>query len=326
MAGRTSNASGSLFDGVGRPIDPLTPTARTCDIPGGFNRSVPTMRFDIERDPVRIANIQTELADRHNQMMRARGALLRYDTPSLPNAFPRLNRILESSPHRTQFRDIYYHIRSDDGRIERLIPAADYYKFVFQAVADKRHALELGLGRIREVEHWIQRYYHEIRDPMLRGTQPSYRVVDQVYALKSELGNILFVARGALDSIATLFHFLYGPSSFQCSSFAAFVKYLEQGHAGGTDPDPAMREYIGRQLAWFRTLHEYRDYVTHFGSIDITFYELEEGVVRTYLQDALEVHEVVAPVLSGLDAFCGFVDGHFAGRITQASLGASNTT
>ena len=278
------------------------------------------MRFDIERDPVRVANIQTELANRHDQMMESRGALLRYETPPLPNAFPQLSRILEGSPHRTQFLDIYYHIESEDSRIERLIPAAEYYKFVFRAVADKRYALELGLGRIRELERWIQRYYYDIRDPMERTAQPSYRVVDQVYALKSELGNILFVTRGALDTIATLFHFLYGPSSRQFTSFADFMKYLAEGHAGGTDPDPAMREHMAQQLAWFRTLHEYRDYVTHFGSIDITFYEAQEGVVRTYLQDALEVHEVVAPVLSGLDSFCEFVDGHFAGRIGAASL------
>lgn len=79
-----------------------------------------------------------------------------------------------------------------------------------------------------------------------------------------------------------------------------------------------MREHIVRQLAWYRTLHEYRDYVTNFGSIDITFYEPQEGVVRTYLQDALEVHEVVAPVLAGVDSFCKFVDRHFATRITAA--------
>ena len=81
-----------------------------------------------------------------------------------------------------------------------------------------------------------------------------------------------------------------------------------------------MREHIAQQLAWFQTLHEYGDYVTKFGSIDITFYEPAEGVVRTYLQDALEVHEVVAPVLSGLDSFCEFVDAHFTARITGASL------
>jgi hypothetical protein len=278
------------------------------------------MRFDIERDPVRIANIQAELADRHDQMMQSRGALLRYETPSLPNAFPQLSRVLEGSPHQAQFSGIYYHIQSEDRRIERLIPAVEYYKFVFRAVADKRHALDLGLGRIRDLERWIQRYYHEIRDPMLRGTQPSYRVVDQVYALKAELGNILFVARGALDTVATLFHFLYGPSSSQFTSFAAFMKYLDQRQSAGTEPDPAMREHVAQQLGWFRTLHEYRDYVTNFSSIDITFYEPEEGVVRTYLQDALEVHEVVAPVLSGLDSFCEFVDGHFAARIMAASL------
>jgi hypothetical protein len=277
------------------------------------------MRFDIETDSGRIANIRKGIADRHDQVMRSRGALLRYETPSLPNAFPLLSRILDGSPYLTRFSGIYYHIESEDRRIERLIPAAEYYKFVFRAVADKRYALELGLGRIHEVERWIQRYYHEIRDAMLRPVQPSFRVVDQVYALKSELANILLVTRGALDTIATLFHFLYGPSSRHFTSFAAFTKYLNQGHASGTDPDATMREHIAHQLPWFRTLHEYRDYVTHFGSIDISFYEPQEGVVRTYLQDALEVHEVVAPVLSGLDSFCEFVDGHFAARITAAS-------
>jgi hypothetical protein len=43
-----------------------------------------------------------------------------------------------------------------------------------------------------------------------RTEQPSLRVVDKVYALKAELGNILFVVRGTLDTIATLLHFLYG--------------------------------------------------------------------------------------------------------------------
>jgi hypothetical protein len=277
------------------------------------------MRFTIETDPARIAGIQSELAERHDRMMQSRGTLLRYETPSLPNAFPQLSSLLEGSPHRVPFLATYYHIESEDGRIERLILAADYYKFVFRAVADKRHALELGLRRIRELERWIQSYYRETRDPMLRTVQASSRVVEQVYALKAELGNILFVTRGALDTIATLFHFLYGPGSNMFTSFTTFTKYLNQRQGDGTDPDPVMRDYIARHLSWFRTLHEYRDYVTHFGSVDITFYEPEEGVVRTYLQDALEVHQVVAPVLSGLDAFCEFVDGHFAARITQAS-------
>ena len=104
------------------------------------------MRFDIEQDPLRITNIQAELAERHGRMMQARGSLLRYETPALPNAFSRLSLILESSNHRAQFLGLYYHIESEDRRIERLIPAPEYYEFVFRAIADKRHALELGLG------------------------------------------------------------------------------------------------------------------------------------------------------------------------------------
>jgi hypothetical protein len=274
------------------------------------------MRFDIVSDPAQIARIQQRVADRDQRLMISRGALVRYEMPALPNVFPQLSRILDSSAHQAQFFGIHYHIESKDGKIERLLPAAEYYKFVFRAVADKRYALELGLGRLRELEHWIQRYYNEIREPMHRTEQPSFRVVDQVYALKSELGNILFVVRGTLDTIATLMHFLYGPSSCHFTSFAAFANYLNERHAAGADADPALREYIEEHLEWFRILREYRDYVSHYGSIDISFYEPREGVLRTYLQDALQVHEVVAPVLAGLDSFCEFVDGHFAARIT----------
>lgn len=265
------------------------------------------MRFDIVRDPAKIARIQNRLADRNQQLMTSRGVLVRYEMPALPNVFPQLGRVLDRSAHRTQFLGIHYHIRSKDGMIEQLLPAAEYYKFVFRAVADKRYALELGLGRLRDLEHWIQRYYNEVRDPMLRTEQPSFRVVNQVYALKSELGNILFVVRGALDSIATLMHFLLGPGSPHFTSFGAFVDYLEKSHAAGTDADPALREYVEAHMQWFRILREYRDYVTHYASIDISFYEPREGVLRAYLHDALQVREVVAPVLAGLDSFCEFV-------------------
>jgi hypothetical protein len=277
------------------------------------------MRFDIVRDPAKIARIQKRLAGRDQQLTTSRGALVRYELPALPSAFPQLGRILESSAYRTQIFGIHYHIASKDGRIERLIPAAEYYEFVFRAVADKRYVLELGLGRLRELERWIQRYYDDIREPMLRTERPSLRVVDKVYALKSELGNILFVARGTLDTIATLLHFLYGPGSPHFTNFAAFVNYLNKRHPAGADPDPAMREYIEEHLEWFRILREYHDYVTHYGSIDISFYEPGEGVLRTYLQDASQVHEVVAPVLAGLDSFCEFVDGHFSARIAGSS-------
>jgi hypothetical protein len=279
------------------------------------------MRFDIVRDPAKIARIQQRLADRNQQLTSSRGTLVRYEMPALPNAFPQLSRVVDCSPHQAEFAGIQYHILTSDGRIEQLLPATEYYKFVFCAVADKRYALELGLGRLRDLEHWIQRYYNEVRDPMLRTEQPSFRVVNQVYALKAELGNLLFLVRGALSTVATLMHFLYGPGSPHFRSFGAFVKYLQKSHAAGTDPDPALREYIEGDMEWFRVLREYRDYVTHYASIEISFYEPQEGVLRAYLHDALQVHDVVAPVLAGLDSFCTFVDGHFAARIDPTGIG-----
>jgi hypothetical protein len=273
------------------------------------------MRFNIVSDPAKIARIQKRLAARDRQLATSCGALVRYQAPALPNAFPQLSRILDSSARRAEFLGIHYHIQSKDRRIEQLLPAAEYYKFVFRAVADRRYALELGLRRLRELERWIQQYYHEIRDPTLRTEQPSQRVVEKVYALQAELGSILVLVRGALDTIATLLHFLYGASSSHFRSFAGFVDYLNKRHATAVDPDPALSGYIEEHLEWFRILREYHDYVTQYGSIDISFCEPQEGVVRTYLQDALEVREVVAPVLAGLDSFCQFMDGHFAARL-----------
>jgi len=276
------------------------------------------MRFDIVRDPAKIARIQKRLAKREQQLMVSRGALVRYEMPALPNPFPRLSRALEpeSSPHRARFLGIHYHIETKDRKIEQLLPAAEYYKFVFRAVADRRYALELGFTRLSDLERWIQQYYNQVREPTLRTEQPSFRVVDKVYALKSEVGGILLLVRGTLDTIATLMHFLYGPSSPHFTSFAAFVNSLNKRPAAAADPDPALSTYIEEHLKWFRVLREYHDYVTHYGSIDISFYEPREGVVRAYLQDALQVHEAVAPVLPGLDSFYEFLDGHFAGRMT----------
>jgi hypothetical protein len=277
------------------------------------------MRFSIVADPAKIARIQKRLAERDRRLTTSRGALVPYETPTLPDAFPQLGRLLDGSARRAEFSGIHYHITSTDPRLEQLLPAAGYSKFVFRAVADRRYALELGVGRLRELERWIQRYYDEIREPTLRTEQPSFRVVDKVYGLKSELGNILLLARGTLDTIATLLPFLYGPASPQFRGFAAFVDYLDKRHAASTEADRPMREYIEAHLKWFRILRECHDYVTRYGSIDISFCEPREGVVRTYLLDALQVPDVVAPVLPGLASFCRFVDRHFAARIAGSA-------
>jgi hypothetical protein len=283
------------------------------------------MRFDIVSDPVKVARIQKRLANRERRLVAARGALAGYEMPALPNAFPRLSRVLASSPHGARFTGIHYHIRSPHRKIELLFPAADYPKFVFRAVADRRYAIELGLRRLADLERWIERYYKEIQEPSQRTERPSFGVVDKVYALKAEIGNILLLVRGGLDTVATLLHFLNGPTSALFRSFAAFVNDLKKPHAAGAGVDPALQAYVEGHLEWFRILREYHDYVTQYGSIDISFYEPSEGAVRTYLQDALQVHEMVAPVQAGLDSFCEFVDGHFAARIAgtpEASYGS----
>jgi hypothetical protein len=58
------------------------------------------MRFDIVRDPAKVAQIQKRLADREQRLIASRGTLVRYEMPALPHAFPQLSRILDGSAHR----------------------------------------------------------------------------------------------------------------------------------------------------------------------------------------------------------------------------------
>jgi hypothetical protein len=277
------------------------------------------MRFDILRDKEKIATIREALSSEDRKRTGDRGALVRYTMPSMPQAFPRLSRLLDNSAHRAQFLGIYYYIETKEQSLRRLMPAAEYYKFAFRAIADKQYSLRVGYQRVRGLELRIRDAYKRTRETLARTNQPSFNVTDEVYSLKAEIAGVLFVARGVLDTITSLMHFFYGPNSRQFTSFADFVKFLRKGAKEDSCADPELLQYIESNMQWFRFLRDFRDYVTHHSSIDVAFYEPTEGKLLIVLGESMQATEIVSTALFRVDGFCEFVDAHFARRIDRTS-------
>lgn len=114
-------------------------------------------------------------------------------------------------------------------------------------------------------------------------------------------------------------HFLYGPKSKQHRSFTEFTKYACKDKSRiGEEVDDEMKDYLQKNLDWYARLKDMRDYLTHYKSIDISFYEQLNGSIHVYLEDRFEIGELLHAVYSGIFAFITFMDKHFKNRIESS--------
>lgn len=272
------------------------------------------MIAEIWKNAEKIEAKKQELQNEYKERLPNRSNEVRYVMPALEEPFPKLSEAIYDSKHREDFYRIYYWLETNDGHIKKLVPASEYYKLAFRAIADKQYSMRLSIKRVEALKNEIQGDHAATREVMPRTGQPSFDLNEQVYQLKSELGNILFTTRSIMDSVSTLLHFLYGPSSYQFSSFADFKKYIVKDEQGGHLKDEEMKKYINDNMGWFSLLRDIRDYITHYSSIDVSFYE-EEGSLRIYLQDRFELNSLLDSLQDGLTNFFTFFDDHFSKKI-----------
>ena len=273
------------------------------------------MQFDVLRDPDRIAARRAELQEEWAERHGTRGALVSYMMPTLPLVCPRLHASIMGSAHRERYLGIHYFVQTKDRHIRQLIPAPEYYKFALNAIADERYSLNLTQSRLSEVMAAIQNQWALTREIRASTGQSSFWVADQVYRLKAEIASALFFARSLLDMFSTLSHFLYSPTSRLFSSFTDYAKHITRPTAENPS-DPAMREYILKQMDWFWSLRDFRDFVTHHSSIRIEFYE-RDGLIETYLQHVVRPEELIGSTVAGIQAFLDFADDHFTPQFVE---------
>ncbi len=170
----------------------------------------------------------------------------------------------------------------------------------------------------------IKKRFHETRETLTITGQPTFSISDQVYILKSEIASALFTIRSILDSVSTLLQFLYGSKSNQYSSFSDFIKKASGQKTDDSRgrPDNIMEQYIKSNMEWFFVMRDIRDYVTHHGSIDISFYEDQSGSLLICVQNRFDLDALINSITSGLEDFLKFFDDHFASRIISGEDGA----
>lgn len=284
------------------------------------------MKFEIIKDQEKIERKRQFLTRKYPYSLETFGKVVRYEMPALRPPFPQLASWLEESFYPREFWGIEYYVATNSGYIDRIIPAAEYYKLAFRSIADELYSIALSVDRIDNLQIEINEAYKNTREVMPASGQSSFRASTYVYTLKSELGNFFFVSRSLLDTIATLMHFLYGPKSKQYRSFTDFIKYAVRDKSNlGEEVDAELKDYIEKNLDWYARLKDMRDYITHYKSIDISFYEQADGSIHIYLEDRFKINELLHAVHSGISAFINFMDNHFKSRLENLTNLAKGT-
>ncbi len=210
-------------------------------------------------DPEKIEQLRQRLSAKYPSPLTTLGELVRFEMPALRWPFPQLLNLLEMGKYPRRFVGVEYYLSGKKGFIDRLIPAPEYYKFAFRWIAEKVYSFDRSPAKIDELLVEERNMYTETRKTLPKTGQPSFAVQEQVYAIKSELGNFFFSSRAVMDTIATLMNFLYGPSSPTFNSFAAFVKAMTRN-----DPlphsitDGEIKNYLTTKIDWFFRLRDIR--------------------------------------------------------------------
>jgi hypothetical protein len=240
-------------------------------------------------DPEKIEQLRQSLSAKYPKPLTALGQLVRFEMPALPGPFPQLLNLLERGTYPRSFVGVEYYLSGKKGFIDRIIPAPEYYKFAFRWIAEKVYSLNRSVAKIEELLAEVRDIYTTTRITLPKTGQSSFSMQQQVYAIKSELGNFFFSSRAVMDTVATLMNFLYGPPSQTFNSFASFIKAATKDiPSPQTITDDEMTSYLKAKMDWFFRLRDIRDYLTHYKSIDISFYEQPRGGTRVYLDDSFE--------------------------------------
>jgi hypothetical protein len=278
------------------------------------------MKFEIIKNQETLRRRRQYLAEKYPYSLESFGKIVGYEMPALRPPLPQLASLLGKSSYPRQFWGIEYYVATNNGYIDRIIPASEYYKLAFWAIADELYSIELSIERVENLQVEINKAYRSTRSVNPLSGHSSFKASTYVYALKSELGNFFFASRSLLDTIATLMHFLYGPKSKQHGSFTNFIKYASKDKNGGADEtDYEMKSYIEMNLDWYARLKDTRDYITHYKSLDISFYEQSDTSIHIYLEDRFEIGELLGAVHSGISSFLKFMDGHFKERLETST-------
>jgi len=114
------------------------------------------MKYNAITDDDKITKKREYLRMQYEIATATKGKLVRYVMPALRCPFSNLSKWIFESNHRDKFHNRYYFIATDKDYLQQLIPATEYYKVVFSAIAEKVYAANLCLEKIDTLIGQIQ--------------------------------------------------------------------------------------------------------------------------------------------------------------------------
>lgn len=155
------------------------------------------MKFEIIKDREKLERKRQTIAKKYRQSVESFGKDVRYEMPALEPPFPQLASWLGKSLYPRQFWSIGYYVATNNGYIDSIVPASEYYKIAFRSIADELYSVALSIERIANLQIEINEAYKSTREVMPLTGQSSFKASTYAYTLKSELGNFFFVSRSS---------------------------------------------------------------------------------------------------------------------------------
>src|SRR5438067_1112178 len=133
------------------------------------------MKFEVIKDREKLERKRQYLAKKYPHSLETFGKVVGYEMPALGSPFPKLASWLEKSMYPCQFWGIEYYVATNNGHIDRIVPAAEYYKLAFRSIADELYSLGLSIARIDDLVNAINAAYKATREVMPLSGHSSFR-------------------------------------------------------------------------------------------------------------------------------------------------------
>lgn len=264
------------------------------------------MRFELQTNKEKASGDASE-RDGGIVFPTPRGDTVRYVQPLLSNPLSSLPNAIAQSAVLKKLAGRTYRLYSNHGYIQESLSAVEYYKFAYTRIRDNVHAIDICEQRINSLLRHIDEYFRKNKEQFSAG-QYSIDFQQEIYELRTELTNLIFLSRAVLDLISTLAQTIYGPAVGQYSSFNSLLKAVQ---SKSEFLDTGLKDYLETNIPWFYLLKDVRDYLAHYGALKFTLRE-HEGSLTVYAFHKKEISFMVRSIHQGLAEFLQFPNAHWS--------------
>ena len=264
------------------------------------------MRFELQSNKGKSVR-ETFAPDGGVVFPEPKGSTVGYGQPLLSHPLPSLPTAIAESGVLNNLAGRTYRLFSNHGYVQETLPAVEYYKFAYTRIRDNVHAIDICEQRITSLLREIDGHFRKNKELRPAG-QYSISFEKEIYELRTEVTNLVFLSRAVLDLLSTLAQTIYGPSIGQYSSFNSFLKAALNKPEF---PDDVLKQHLDSNIPWFYLLKDVRDYLAHYGALRFTLREYE-GTLMVYAFHKKEVSFMVQSIHKGLVDFLAFLNTHWS--------------